>query len=376
VINDQNLAVLSSKEDSYYLTISVNGGKSWQETHPFPKDSKPVALNDIHFTDDSNGYACGTAVYITSNGGKDWQMMPGADTVDNAGGYLSMFFADKEQAWVTGPSSLIMKKIQPGYLKLHSNSGSPICTDNKYHLTWTNRETGPLDIFYSTDKGNHFEKLVSSLPATADSGYTFDIGQDAVPEGSVLFKIVDQQSVLSDTATLQLYQKLEPAIQLVANDGGTSKAGTYAFRALIKNGGESPELKWYVNDVVIPGTDSVNSLASLGTNDQVQVRMTSSIACATKQSVSSNLFSIEANANLSVYPNPASNVINLSALKLEDQWESVDVTDVNGQQKMPAQSIVNKASLSIPISDLSKGVYFVRLFSATRPVKSIKFVKL
>jgi len=75
------------------------------------------------------------------------------------------------------------------------------------------------------------------------------------------------------------------------------------------------------------------------------------------------------NKELSVYPNPVSNLINIDNATGVSKYE---VIGVNGS--IVAQGINTGARLSLPISNLKSGIYFIKLYSGTQTEK-IRFVK-
>jgi len=380
VIDKKKLAVLFSRDENYFTKVSLNSGKSWAEELAFPKISESLVLNDIHFSDELNGYACGSAVYTTRNGGKEWQVMPGSDSSVVAGGYLSMFLLNKKHSWLTGPSGLLKRNQLPGFLKLHSALNSVFCKDSAYTLRWTAVDTDPLNIYYSVDNGNHFEKVASSLQP-GDSSFTFKMSRKEVEGGTIIFKITDENSSLIDTTAIQLASFTAPSVSLKVDETNKLDGGEYEFRALSSQSTDSTQYKWYLNGTLLPDEGNIVTLTKLVNNDQVQVKFTTYNSCIDKFSGSSNVVTIgagidDSRAHASLSPNPATSVIDITSLKSSDQWVTADVIDSHGQQKIASLSIANKSNVRVQVSDLPKGVYFVRLVSQTKQVKALRFVKL
>ena len=380
VIDKQKLAILGSREENYFTKLSLNGGKSWAEEIAFPKMSEQLVLNDIRFTDELNGYAYGSAVYTTRNGGKEWKVMPGSDSNVVAGGYLSMFLLNNKHSWLTGPSGLLKRNQLPGFLKLHSALNAVFCKDSAYTLRWTAVDTDPLDIYYSVDNGNHFEKVASSLQP-GDSSFSFKLSRKEVEGGTIIFKITDENSSIVDTTAIQLASFTAPSVSLKANETNKLNSGEYEFRASSSQTGDSTQYKWYLNGTMLPDTDSVVTLAKLHDNDQVQVKFTTFNSCIDKFSGSSNVVTIgngidDSRLQIALSPNPTASIVDITSLKSADQWLTADVIDSRGQQKVATQAIANKSSVRIQVESLPKGVYFVRLISQTKQTKALRFVKL
>ena len=114
--------------------LILNGGKSWAEIIAFPKMcGEQLVLNDIRFTDELNGYAYGSAVYTTRNGGKEWEGDARKRFKRGFGwGYPGIFLLNNKHSWLTGPSGLLKRNQLPGFLKLHSALNAVFCKDMLY----------------------------------------------------------------------------------------------------------------------------------------------------------------------------------------------------------------------------------------------------
>ena len=73
-------------------------------------------------------------------------------------------------------------------------------------------------------------------------------------------------------------------------------------------------------------------------------------------------------SNINVYPNPATNVINVSAQGFE-QYQLVNMLG----QTVISNNLVN-GNAQINVSELSNGVYFVRLINGSE-VETVKVIK-
>ena len=73
--------------------------------------------------------------------------------------------------------------------------------------------------------------------------------------------------------------------------------------------------------------------------------------------------------NIDVYPNPASNVINVRS---EFTIDNLSIFDLMG--RTVKQQISNNKEFSLDVSDLSKGIYLVKLSSGDKEAVT-KFIK-
>jgi hypothetical protein len=90
-------------------------------------------------------------------------------------------------------------------------------------------------------------------------------------------------------------------------------------------------------------------------------------------------FRISTSANpygINLYPNPSRKIVILDSIKLLEKWESLDVLNSEGQPILLRLNITNQTTVSIDISSLREGIYFVKLRRADGIVTFLKFVKL
>ena len=79
------------------------------------------------------------------------------------------------------------------------------------------------------------------------------------------------------------------------------------------------------------------------------------------------------NAQLSIYPNPATNLLNVNISNAKFKNSSVTIYNVSGQQLMNSNMIGTNTALNI--EDLSNGVYFINVSNEIGFNKTVKFVK-
>jgi len=79
------------------------------------------------------------------------------------------------------------------------------------------------------------------------------------------------------------------------------------------------------------------------------------------------------NSNIKVYPVPASGTLNIDILGNNIGLTSLSVYDITGRKVMEETTGINSAHLSINVSQLERGVYFLRMTGNQGPQKDIKF---
>ena len=73
--------------------------------------------------------------------------------------------------------------------------------------------------------------------------------------------------------------------------------------------------------------------------------------------------------------NPASKTIVLYSLKLSQHWASIDIVSAEGRPVLSKFNITNQNTVSINISGLINGIYFIKIKSLDDIVTAIKFIK-
>lgn len=136
-----------------------------------------------------------------------------------------------------------------------------------------------------------------------------------------------------------------------------------------------PNARWYVAAVL---NDSIG-----GTNCTPPIlRPEATNNTTTRSNQQHNITLIPTNAtalstvlpSISVYPNPATEKLNIKFNNTKTQTGMITIVDVTGREVYSELSIVN-GELSMNIGNLSAGIYFVRVTSSTSS-EVVKFVKL
>jgi hypothetical protein len=77
------------------------------------------------------------------------------------------------------------------------------------------------------------------------------------------------------------------------------------------------------------------------------------------------------NQEISIYPNPATTVLNLSSTEMMDM--TISITDVTG--RVISTEKVSDSSYRIDVSNLTSGIYLLRMQTPEGASKTVKFVK-
>ena len=140
---------------------------------------------------------------------------------------------------------------------------------------------------------------------------------------------------------------------------------------LIVNGGfinssATGNLQWYFNGVIIPGATQANLLyADTGL---YTLSVTNSFGCINSSTINittpNGIYQISNNHVFSLYPNPVKNTLNISNSNAADIIVNIAITDINGANVYHENQVnLNSKPVSIDISNLGNGVYFVSIFN-------------
>ncbi len=81
-------------------------------------------------------------------------------------------------------------------------------------------------------------------------------------------------------------------------------------------------------------------------------------------------------SGIQVYPNPATNSITIGSINVTDGWEVLNLIDSDGRPVIAPMNILNQSSVTLNISSLQSGVYFVVLRKSNGSSLVIQIVKV
>lgn len=175
----------------------------------------------------------------------------------------------------------------------------------------------------------------------------------------------------------------KPTVTITAGDTLIMPNNTVTLSALPADA-TAPVYQWLINGTPAGTNQQILTTPPLDSTTTVQVKMTTSNACTGTIILFSNIITIRIrqdlnpglSAGVNVHPNPVTNTLVLDSLKLSDQWESLEILDMNGNIKQKRLNIGNQTKLSIPVESLQSGMYIIKLHSSTGNSKSGRFIKM
>ena len=180
--SDLHVYVVTTQGDCY---SSVDGGNTWQQSNTPTGQLSGIAVNSMHFINDTTGYACGGGIYETRNSGKSWVAMPLSEPGDY---YLfeRLFFYSNQQAWMGAYRGALLLTTNgggtPAPRALFDVNTSQVCASNTvqllnqsqpgYTYAWYRNNTlfaNTYNASYTTTTGNDVIELIVSNGQQADT---------------------------------------------------------------------------------------------------------------------------------------------------------------------------------------------------------------
>ena len=343
--------------------VSANGvwkttdaGVTWtKQANAYNPAASLSFANHVYFWDANNGWTSGDPVggkfemYKTSNGGTTWTAVPGALQAENSDEFTYVGLKDVvgDNIWVGTSIGRILHSTDRGNTWTGNYSpvldfGGVIVSGSSGSFAFKDANNGLLlsvqgnsaEMYSTTDGGANWDPVtpngtwffgdIAYVPGTANTYVTTGINSNAAQgtgsaystDGGLNWTIIDNI----------------PGIQ-----GG--QRGKVSFL--------NPTTGWagYFSDGP-SGTEGIfkfNGNLALGVSDNA------------------------VKSNLKVYPNPATDIVNISAKR---KIENITVMDMTGKK---VQSF--KAGNQINVSSLAKGTYILQVYYGEGAVENTKLIK-
>jgi PKD repeat protein len=157
---------------------------------------------------------------------------------------------------------------------------------------------------------------------------------------------------LSANDTVIVYS-IPPSPNLFVNGGSINSSATGT-------------LQWFFNGVAIPGANQANLL--YGDTGVYTLTVTTANGCINSSSLNvttpSGVYQINNNQSFSIYPNPVKNTLNIRNQNATNIIVNIAITDLSGAVVYQENQVnLNNTPVSIDISTMSNGVYFVSIFN-------------
>jgi PKD repeat protein len=157
---------------------------------------------------------------------------------------------------------------------------------------------------------------------------------------------------LSANDTVIVYP-IPPSPNLFVNGGSINSSATGT-------------LQWFFNGVAISGANQANLL--YGDTGVYTLTVTTANGCINSSSLNvttpSGIYQINNNQSFSIFPNPVKNTLNIRNQNAANIIVNIAITDLSGAIVYQENQVnLNNTPVSIDISAMSNGVYFVSIFN-------------
>lgn len=352
----------SGSPNSNAIWKTTNGGSSWtRQTIGYTGAS---FTNIVYFWDANTGFTAGDPkgtgfeAYRTTNGGTTWTAVTGLPAPTSIGG-------------TTGEYGLTGAKAVSGNHIWFGTSKGRIFHSPDKGVSWTANFSPALDFGAGPDGGGvagSFAKMAfkdgnngiliavdgsvnATMYTTTDGGATW--GDPMTPTGTWFFGDI---TYVPGTANTYVTTGANPnAAQgtgsAYSTDGGLSWTVIDNIPAI--DGGQRGKVKFFNATTGWAGFFSDGPTGSEGI-----FKFSGNLALATSETA--------VKSNLKVYPNPATDVVNVTSNK---KIESVNIIDLAGKRVDGAQGS------QINVSKLPKGTYILQVYYGGGAVENTKLIK-
>jgi photosystem II stability/assembly factor-like uncharacterized protein len=402
---------------------TTDGGQTWA-TQPTAIFASPDGFpNIVHFWDVNNGMCMGDPnggyfeIYTTTNGGTNWTRVPQANIpakLSGEYGTIGLYSTVGNTIWFTTGKGRVYKSYDRGNhwtVSATPNTTDQLQTDFQdamYGIVQSNQS--PFDAYTTTDGGSTWNLLSSTgqfyysgfcyVPSTTESyvsvgsdltntmagiSYSTDGGANwtvFTNSDTMQFTAVNFPSNTTgyagtfntDATTGGMWKytgtdfTVDPCAGLVADFAqNTDTVDLYITDSLIltnaSSGDYSASLWDFGNSTTGNTTDAVAHYAATGIY-QIMLIITGTAPCTESDTaygtvVVVNTSSINENfvdAGIQMYPNPAKGILNVLTRE-----ENSEVTLIDAMGRTVSNGIFAEKNVKLDVSDLSTGMYYLKI---------------
>ena len=171
-----------------------------------------------------------------------------------------------------------------------SNLGNTICSGQNVTFTASPTNGGSAPTYQWYNGSNPISGATSSAYSTTSITASTTISCKMVSNS----QCVTTQNATSNSLAISVSGSITPAVSITSGSGNSICSGqSVTFTASAVNGGSSPTYQWYNGSTAISGaTSSTYSSSSLANGASIDVILTSSSACASPSTATSNVITL------------------------------------------------------------------------------------
>ena len=188
-------------------------------------------------------------------------------------------------------------------------------------------------------------------------------------------------TVGSNTIRIVVKQAVAPSITISGNTTVSNGQATVLTASEV-NGGASPVYQWQDSTGVHQWQNITGAMGvTLGytpssSGDKVRCLVTDNASCSNQQTATSEALTFTVLSGGRIVPNPVADVLTITSLQPDDNWETIEVVNMNGGNNVMTVNVVNQTSISIYVGGLPGGMYVAVLRSKSGATLHLKFMKL
>jgi large repetitive protein len=188
-------------------------------------------------------------------------------------------------------------------------------------------------------------------------------------------------TISSNTIRILVKQSITPSISISGNTSLNNGAATLLTSAVV-NDGAAVAYQWQDSTSahswqnITGATGASFSYTPALSGDKVRCTVTGNITCAGQQTAISEALTFTVVSGGRITPNPVNDVLTISNLQTSDDWETVEIVNMNGGNKVMTVNVVNQTSISVNVGGLPGGMYVAVLKSRSGATLQLKFMKL
>jgi photosystem II stability/assembly factor-like uncharacterized protein len=307
---------------------TTNGGSSWTRQNSASYNSSGSFTNVVHFWDENYGFAQGDPIggeyelYVTSDGGNNWEAVPGANIPNPGGGeygYVGQIEVVGDNVWFT---------------------------------------TNSTTLYHSTDKGNNWVAYQCPVDDFNGDSMSFsDANNGIIISGTNIYRTYDSG---------ETWTQIDP-IGPVYNIGVCYVEGTDTIFSTSQSGSSQSfdgGITWNVIDnETFLGVEFINS--TTGWAGSFNGDLAGGIWKWSDFSLSQDEISNESSI-FKIYPNPVNDVLSIKSI---NDINSI-IYDITGKK------VLESNSKNINLEKLSKGIYIINIRDLINNIsESMKIIK-
>lgn len=248
------------------------------------------------------------------------------------------------------------------FLTVDSTASALTLSSDVNHLCFEDTSTGSVEIFASG--GSSVEPYTYTWSTGSHSYLLSNIGPG-------VYDVTVTSGTETATATIEVLQQQTPITLVVTSNAGSNGNDGEAYA--VASGGTPPyTYQWNkgagTNDTatgLAPGNFRVTVRDSLGCSQSEVV---------TIQNLNTGISTLSGNTTVSIYPNPANSILNVSIETTSQLNATVQVTDITGRVLFTAPvTTTGRYNYSINTAAFSVGLYTLQLTAGSQSMRQ-KFV--